>query len=171
MNPLTFFSITVGGVFAARSGLRWLLNDESPQTIADKSSVPSFVIPVLMGLYLHRAMLRKTDARLSLTIGAIFFALGSWGAVVSVLLIGARIGISPAELTPDRVLAGDGAGRSLLSMSVISAIARSAAVGVFVAGAHQRKVVTAIAWCLSFYLLLVVIGLGLVAAGSALKAL
>lgn len=84
--------------------------------------------------------------------GAVAFALGSWGAVVSLISLAARAGSAPLGRT--------------LSWRGAELLARSAAVDTFVAGAHQRKTTTGIAWSLSFYTLPFGLGWGLLALGN-----
>lgn len=77
MNPLSFFSISLGLVLAARGLERWAF--DGTETLIEKTSIPSYLLPIMLGYYLHRTMLRKSGAKLSITVGAVLFALGSWG--------------------------------------------------------------------------------------------
>lgn len=64
MNPLSFFSISLGIVFAVRGFERWVF--DGAERLIEKTSIPSYVLPIVLGYYLHRTMLRKSGARLSL---------------------------------------------------------------------------------------------------------
>ena len=146
MNPLTFFSISIGLVFAARGFGRWLYDDQTPQALLEGSAAPSYGFTVLLGLYLHWVMLRRTGARLSLTVGALFFALGSWGTVASLMSWLARTGEPAVPATPSAVFEAAFIGRAAFNI-----LTKSAAVSVFIAGAHRKKISTSFLYALSFY--------------------
>lgn len=167
MNPLSFFSVSTGLLLAARGFWRWVFEVSAEQSFFEKTSAPSYLLPILMGLYLHRFMLRGTGARLSTTVGAILFAVGSWNSVVSLMLLTAQVDltqVAPGKLANERNLA------LIIGVSVFGLCCRSLAVGAFVAGAHQRRLVSTVLWSLSFYLLPLALGLTLMAIGTALKA-
>ena len=169
MNPLSFFSTTVAATLAARGFLRLIQQGENQQPLVEKTAIPSYVVVLLLALFLHRFAVKKAGTRRSVTLAAVLFALGSWGGIVALAVTALQVlvGIDAASWT-----SGDHSRLPLVvGLATASMMGRSLAVGVFLAGVHGQRIRSMIAWSAIFYALPLLTGLGLIAFGTFLKIL
>jgi hypothetical protein len=156
MNPLTFFAFSVSAMVFLQAVAEWTWRAPAgpwtSQVLRTINGPLRLHVTLAQSLFLaallHLTALRRSGYTLSVTVGALLFAVGGPGTLVNAVAI--VVGRALIATQPDARL---GLGLLGLQKMLLSSILIGATLG----GAHGRRMAPVVAWSLLGYLLVAVV--------------